>query len=198
MLLQDTAQAGPETVPFANAAACLQAYRLGIARSHADVKLALANRLADVYLFYQPYTFQDNSPFGGASATSWAAGVTVPVPLYNRNQGNIRRAKHNVDQSKLELASQELRVVGEVKQAEKEYLIAHSAVERMERIIRPAADRVLDTARLRWQSGEKDVLFYLAALRDYNAFVRQYLTDWLRHRRATLRLNTVVGQRLLP
>ena len=30
--LQDTAQAGPETVPFANAAACLQAYRLGMSR----------------------------------------------------------------------------------------------------------------------------------------------------------------------
>ena len=29
MLLQDTAQAGPETVPFANAAACLHAYRSG-------------------------------------------------------------------------------------------------------------------------------------------------------------------------
>ena len=32
MLLQDTAQAGPETVPFANAAACIQAYRLGMSR----------------------------------------------------------------------------------------------------------------------------------------------------------------------
>lgn len=32
MLLQDTAQAGPETVPFANAASCLQAYRLGMSR----------------------------------------------------------------------------------------------------------------------------------------------------------------------
>jgi C-3',4' desaturase CrtD len=32
MLLQDTAQAGPETVPFSNAAACLHAYRLGMAR----------------------------------------------------------------------------------------------------------------------------------------------------------------------
>lgn len=31
-LLQDTAQAGPETVPFASAAACLQAYRLGMSR----------------------------------------------------------------------------------------------------------------------------------------------------------------------
>lgn len=32
MLLQDTAQAGPETVPFANAAACLHAYRSGMSR----------------------------------------------------------------------------------------------------------------------------------------------------------------------
>ncbi len=32
MLLQDTAQAGPATVPFANASACLQAYRMGMSR----------------------------------------------------------------------------------------------------------------------------------------------------------------------
>lgn len=176
----------------------LAAYRLGLQRSRADVDLALANRLADVYVLYQPFTHQDNSPFGTQSATSWAAGVTIPVPLYNRNQGNIRRARLNVNQSKAELAAQELRAIAEVSQAEKEYVTASAAVERMERTIRPAADRVLQTAELRWRSGEKDILFYLAALRDYNAFARQYLADWLRHRRSMLRLNTVVGQRLLP
>lgn len=44
MLLQDTAQAGPETVPFANAAACLQAYRLGMSRPRGGMK-ALAEGL---------------------------------------------------------------------------------------------------------------------------------------------------------
>src|SRR5262249_42951844 len=38
MLLQDTAQAGPETVPFANAAACLQAYRRGMCRPLGGIK----------------------------------------------------------------------------------------------------------------------------------------------------------------
>jgi C-3',4' desaturase CrtD len=37
-LLQDTAQAGPETVPFANAAAYLQAYRLGMSRPSGGMK----------------------------------------------------------------------------------------------------------------------------------------------------------------
>ena len=44
MLLQDTAQAGPETVPFANAAACLQAYRLGMSRPRGGMQ-ALAEGL---------------------------------------------------------------------------------------------------------------------------------------------------------
>ncbi len=38
MLLQDTAQAGPDTVPFANAAACLQAYRRGMSRPVGGMK----------------------------------------------------------------------------------------------------------------------------------------------------------------
>ena len=46
MLLQDTAQAGPETVPFANAAACLQAYRLGMSRPRGGMR-ALAEGLGD-------------------------------------------------------------------------------------------------------------------------------------------------------
>ncbi|WP_435017619.1 phytoene desaturase family protein [Tundrisphaera sp. TA3] len=44
MLLQDTAQAGPETVPFANGAACLHAYRAGMSRPRGGMK-ALAEGL---------------------------------------------------------------------------------------------------------------------------------------------------------
>ena len=67
------------------------AFRLGVQRAEADTRLARANRVSDVYLLYQPYTFQNNAPFDKQSATSWALGVTVPLPLYNRNQGNIQR-----------------------------------------------------------------------------------------------------------
>ena len=38
MLLQDTAQAGPEIVPFANASACLQAYRIGMSRPQGGMR----------------------------------------------------------------------------------------------------------------------------------------------------------------
>ena len=38
MLLQDTAQAGPEIVPFANASACLHAYRSGMSRPRGGMR----------------------------------------------------------------------------------------------------------------------------------------------------------------
>jgi len=46
MLLQDTAQAGPETVPFANASACLHAYRSGMSRPVGGMR-ALAEGLGE-------------------------------------------------------------------------------------------------------------------------------------------------------
>ena len=48
MLLQDTAQAGPETVPFANASACLQAYRMGMSRPRGGMK-ALAEGIGRAF-----------------------------------------------------------------------------------------------------------------------------------------------------
>ena len=48
MLLQDTAQAGPETVPFANAAACLQAYRKGMSRPKGGMR-ALAEGIGRAF-----------------------------------------------------------------------------------------------------------------------------------------------------
>ena len=124
--------------------------------------------------------------------------MTVPLPVYNRNQGNIQRARLNVEQTKVELAAQERRVIAEVKQAEKEYLVARASAERLRQVALPAAQQVLSTAIVRYRAGEQDILYVLNAFRQYNDFVRQYLSTWLRYRRAMLRLNTAAGRRLLP
>ena len=72
--------------------------------AQADVTNARAQRFSDVYLLYQPYTMQNNNWQGLKNAYSWTLGVTVSLPVFNRNQGNIMRSKLNAEQSKLELA----------------------------------------------------------------------------------------------
>lgn len=176
----------------------LNAFRLGIARAESDVNLARANRFQDVYLLFQPYTGYNGAPFGRGSVPSWALGATVPLPVNNRNQGNIQRAQINVSQVKTELAARERQAVIDVRKAEREYALTRAAVARVEREMLPSARRVRDTALRRFELGEADAVAYLIANREYNDVVRQYRDTLVRHRRSMLRLNTVVGQRLLP
>src|SRR5262249_36638705 len=113
----------------------VQAFRLGISRAQADVRLAKANALSDFYVLWQPYTFQDNSPYGLRSQYSWAIGLTAPLPIYNRNQGGIERAKINVSQSQIELADQERQVRIDVEQAVMEYEISKRLVEDLKNLV---------------------------------------------------------------
>lgn len=173
-------------------------FRLGIQRAEADVKLALANRMPDVYVLYQPYTYQNNQPYGLKSPTSWALGVTVPLPIYNRNQGGIQRARLNVTQTQIQLASLERQLMTDVAQAYHEYQNSMTMVRRMQEEVLPDADNVLKTSYTLYQGGEKDVTYYLNAQRAYNDVVKLYLDTMGRHRQSMLGLNTVIGQRILP
>lgn len=176
----------------------LVAQRLGIARAQADVALARAHRFEDVYVLYQPYTFQNNAPFHAKSSTSWALGVTVPLPIYNRNQGNILRSEYNVTQTQVELAALERRVVAEVRRAAREYNSSKQSLLHIEREMLPhARNRLREQSELMAQ-GKGDADEYLSSQREYNDFVRQYRDALIRHRRSMLDLNTAVAIRLLP
>lgn len=176
----------------------LAAYRIGVERAEAEVRLARTNRYSDVYVLAQPYTFQDNRAFGFKSPTSWALGVTVPLPLYNRNQGNIERAKINVVQTRVELEVLERDVADEVEEAAREFDLSRKALLELEGEIIPAARRVRDSAFRRFQGGETSALEYIDAQKDFNEVVRQYRDALVRHRRSMLDVNTTVGVRVLP
>jgi outer membrane protein, heavy metal efflux system len=176
----------------------VMALRLGVVRAEADVRLARANAFSDVYVLWQPYTFQDNSPYGLKSQYSWALGVTVPLPIYNRNQGGILRARLNVSQSQIQLADMERQAKIDVAEAMIEYEVTRQEVQDLREQIIPDAKLVLDEWYKLWQKGERGQLDYIDALLDWNQTVKQYLDTAVRHRRSMLSLNTVVGRRIMP
>jgi cobalt-zinc-cadmium efflux system outer membrane protein len=174
----------------------LAAYRIGIQRAGANERLQRANRFEDVFLFYQPYTYQQNSTIG--TGNSWAIGATIPLPIYNRNQGNIQRARHTVVQTKIQLADLERRVITEVQRAERAYAVSLSSVRRLEQDVLPKARKNLEASLDLYKAGEEGQLAYLEAQRNFNEISRQYRDTLVRHRRVMLQLNTAVGRRLLP
>jgi cobalt-zinc-cadmium efflux system outer membrane protein len=187
-LVQTAMQARPDLIAF----------RLGLRRAEAEVVSAKRERLSDFYLLYQPYTLQDNRPFGLKSPTSWALGITAPMPIYNRNQGNIERAKINVTQTQVQLAQLERQVQDEVAEAVREFQLSLEAMLEQEREVLPTSRKVRDAAYRRWQGGQTSILEFLDAQKDFNERVRDYRDSLVRHRRAMLDLNTAVGTRLLP
>lgn len=176
----------------------LAAYRLGAKRAGADIKLSQANVYPDVYLLYQPFTYQDNSPFNAPSSTSWAAGATVVVPLLDRNQGSIRRAELNAQQSRLEAQAVEQRVRAEVEAAYDEYMATHSGIRQIEEQLVPDVQHALGESLQKFREGKLDAPSYLYSLRELDDLGRQYRELLIRHRRSMLSLNTAVGTRVLP
>ena len=151
-----------------------------------------------MYVLWQPYTFQDNSPYGLKSQYSWALGVTVPLPIYNRNQGGIQRAKLNVTQSQIQLADLERQARIDVEQAMMEYEVTLQEVKDLREQVLPDATAGARRSAPALAERVKSQLDYIDALLDYNQIVKQYLDTAVRHRRSMLSLNTVVGRRIMP
>jgi outer membrane protein, heavy metal efflux system len=174
------------------------AFRLGIMVAEANLQLQQANRFQDAYLLYQPFTYQNNAPYGKQSGSSWAVGITVPLPVFNRNQGNIERARLNVSQSQIERSYVERRAITEVEQAVNEYRVSGRIVRHIRDEIAPPLRRARDDRFRLFVEGEATVFDYLTAQRKYNDMAKAYLDSAVRHRRSMLMLDTVVGQRILP
>jgi cobalt-zinc-cadmium efflux system outer membrane protein len=176
----------------------LIAYRLGVQRAQADVRLVEAEKYTDLFVLYSPYELRNNVPTGGQNATSWSFAVFGSVPLFNANQGNIRRAQVNVTQTETELVGLERQIVAEVERSFAEYGASRDAAVKLERTILPRARRLRDSTANLLKQGQASTVDYLNAQKDYNEVVRQYRDALIRHRRSMLRLNTVLGKRILP
>lgn len=176
----------------------LIAYRLGVHRAEADIRLARANRFSDIYLVYQPYTFQDNSLYGVKSTHAWALGVNAALPIFNRNQGNIERAKVNFRQTEIELSALERQVAHEVGETFRAFQLTQSEVLELEREVLPASTRARDLAFGQYRQDPAKVNEFIDKQKDYNDVVQQYRNALIEHRQDMLELNTAVGIRLLP
>lgn len=176
----------------------IRSLRAGVSRARAEVDLQRANRFDDIYIFYDPITIQDNSPYGRSSATSWAVGLTFALPVYNRNQGNIARASANVQQTRLELSSMERRIASEVRLADREFHTSRRAIETLEQSLLPAARATTRRAAALFASGGISLEDYQSRLEEAADIGQRHRDALVRHRRAMLDLNTAVGLRLLP
>lgn len=94
----------------------LEASKINIRYQKQNLKLQNSNSMPDIKVGYQPQDRGSNyiRPYHGYT-------TELLLPLYNRNQGNIKQAQHSVKQSELQFLQLENQVRNEVMAAYNKY-----------------------------------------------------------------------------
>lgn len=103
-------------------------------------------------------------------------GANMVVPLWNRNQGNIRAAEAEYCEAQQQVRQTEVELAERVANAIREYVAARRRAERYGSIILPKARETYDLSRKAYQGGEFE---YLRILEAQRGLAQSYL-DYIR------------------
>jgi len=167
----------------------LRALQLGRDRSIADLRLQEAIGRID-YTVGAEYRRQD-----GVSGRSNSLGFffSAPLPIWNRNQGEIARAGAQGDQAGLQIDARRAEVKAEVQTAFHEFVTTRDLVAEMQRDLLQPATSARDIAAYTYRAGATSLLELLDAQRAFNDSMQSFLDAQASLRRAAARLNAAVG-----
>ncbi|HWI56323.1 MAG TPA: TolC family protein, partial [Bacillota bacterium] len=131
-------------------------------KAEADVRLQKANRIPDPTLLAQ---YEHEPP---DNINSVGFGVSFPLPLWNRNRGNIMVAQAAREQARLALEKTKAQAVADVATARLAYDDALRRWRSYRESIRPKSQQVRQTIAYAYQKGGASLLDLLIAERNDN------------------------------
>ena len=135
-----------------------------IAQSRTDVETAEATLTRERALrIPQPTMFAEfeNQP----DLRFWRAGVTVPIPLWDRRRGQIEGAKAAISQSAAELDQRRLELISATERAYEQYQLADQQATSLESGELRAAESAVAAAEAAYRFGERGIVEVLDAQR---------------------------------
>ncbi|MGH8391599.1 MAG: TolC family protein [Pseudomonas sp.] len=120
-------------------------------------------------------------------------GVSMPIPLFNRNQGNVLAASRRADQARDLRNAAELRLRTETRQALDLWQTANTEVRSFNQQILPAAQSAVDSATRGFEMGKFNFLDVLDAQRTLIAARTQYLAATAQATEAWVRIERIYG-----
>lgn len=172
----------------------LKALREEQARSQADLRLQLAQGKVDYTL---GVAFERQRGVLG-SGNAVGAFFSVPLPIFNRNQGEIARAEAQQHKSSTSIAALETDVSGEVTTAYQEFETSRRVLQDIEADLLTPSREARETTAYVYQAGATSLLDVLDAQRTFNDTMETYYTAQADYRRAEIKLMTVAGQEVVP
>lgn len=121
-------------------------------------------------------------------------GVSVPLPLFDRNQGNLLEALKREDKARDELQALNVRLDTEVLQARERLASVRGEIDVLQREVLPGAKSAYNAATVGFENGKFNFLEVLDAQRTYFAAQSQYLKALAEAHRAAADIDRVLGE----
>ena len=185
----------------------LKSAETGREKAAADLRLAKANGFPDPTIGTSllhtgheiggPDWFQPFYPKGPTS-NAMGVGVSFPIPLFNRNQGEIARTRS--EQRKADFLAQAARhqVLQDVETAYASFQWSRDRIRLYEETYLSRAKESRDIAEFAFQKGATSILDFLDAERTYRATELAYRKELASYVTNLAQLEAAVGATVLP
>jgi cobalt-zinc-cadmium efflux system outer membrane protein len=167
-----------------------------IARAAATVELEERRAYPEVRPAFG-YTNQFQHEMGQANADSWNVVLQMSLPVFDRNQGNIAKARSLQTQAEHNLNAQLIDLRAEIAGAVKNFQAARDALLIDDPGQLDAAQNVRDKIRAAYELGGKPLIDVLDAQRAYRETFRLHIASRSSYWHSLYALNAAIGKQVL-
>ena len=160
------------------------------ARSAADIRLQIAQGKVDYTAGAQVHRQQSVNGTG----SSLGLFLSMPLPVFNRNQGEIERARLEHEQLSLRIKALQTSIGTEVQTAYEQYRTSRAMLESIEKEMLQQARDVRSTTEYSYRRGEASLLEFLDAQRAFNDTIQSYNDARADYARSLYQLDSVSGE----
>ncbi len=169
-------------------APALQASRLELERRRALVEVERSKATPDLSLAVGAK--RDND----LGLTQAVVGLTVPLPLFDRNQGNVLEASQRALKAEEELRGKQLALRHELRNASAQLEAAQSAAQQIKATVLPAAQEAHEAATRGFEAGKFSQLEVLDAQRSLLAARERLLDSQASAYQAASTIDRILGE----
>lgn len=171
-----------------DASPLLLASRLAIERREAQVAVERSRRYPDITVSVGAQ--RDNE----ANRNMAVLGVAIPLPLFDRNQGNLYEAMRRADKAQDEYLATRIRLSTELQQAANQLDAARAAAQTLRATVLPGAERAYQVAVRGFEAGKFGFLEVLDAQRTLFQARLRYLDVLARTYQSATSIDRIIGQ----
>lgn len=183
----------------------LRALRAAQAKTELDRRLAVRQIWDDFSLTLSlssqgPSAANPNDPDSGTDpqAYSWDSAISIPLPVFDRQQGNIRKAELGRQQAGKQVEALELSIREEVGEDLQQLQAGHDLIVDYESTQIKNARKVRDSQQTLFGTGYIALLDYFDAMEAYNSVLSSYYDTVGGYRKALAQLDASTAKEDAP